>query len=63
MLRVKSSSEIHPANHATEKRPLGKITLSASSSPKMQELRARFEDIHATFLADQGTGFQHSNSR
>jgi len=61
MLRVKSSSEIHPANHAAEKRPLGRMAFSASSSPKMQELRSRFEDIHATFLADQGT--QHSNSR
>jgi len=63
MLPAQSFSEAHPANRADADRPSGRLQAGASSSPKMQELRARFEAIHATLSADQGTRFQHSNSR
>ena len=50
MSPVKPVPEIHPADRATMGSPIGRLPLGSScpKSPKFQELRARYEALHAT---------------
>ena len=51
MSPVKPVSEIRPADRATAGSPIGRLPLGSSSSPKspkLQELRARYEALHGT---------------
>jgi hypothetical protein len=51
MLLIKPILEVHPADRTTESGPLGRLPLDSFSipiSPKIYELRARYEAHHAT---------------
>jgi len=48
MLPAKTAAILQFADRTVASQPLGRLHLGSSTSPKAQELRARYEALHAT---------------